>query len=242
MYHFDSRVRYSESDERGGLSVTGIINYLQDCSTFQSEDLNMGISYLKERHRAWWLSAWQIVIDRYPALGEKITIGTWPYGYKGIYAYRNFTIQDEDKRYLVKANSTWFFFDTQAGRPVRVQEKDVRDYGQGEPLPMDYAPRRIALPETFEIREPVVVVKHHIDTNHHVNNAQYVEFARELLPGDFRIGEVRAEYKKAAVIGDIMTPRVSRTGEGYVVALCDETGKPYAVIGLKEQTDQVIAV
>ena len=38
MYTFDSRVRYSETDEEGNLSVVGIMNYLQDCSTFQSED------------------------------------------------------------------------------------------------------------------------------------------------------------------------------------------------------------
>ena len=41
MYSFDSRVRYSEVDEDRKLSLTGVINYMQDCSTFQSEDLNM---------------------------------------------------------------------------------------------------------------------------------------------------------------------------------------------------------
>ena len=43
MYQFDSRVRYSETDEQGRLSVTGILNYLQDCSTLQSEDIGLGI-------------------------------------------------------------------------------------------------------------------------------------------------------------------------------------------------------
>ena len=52
MYSFDSRVRYSEVDEDRKLSLTGVINYMQDCSTFQSEDLNMGIDYLAEKHRA----------------------------------------------------------------------------------------------------------------------------------------------------------------------------------------------
>ena len=50
MYTFDSRVRYSETDEEGNLSVVGIMNYLQDCSTFQSEDLKLGISYLNEEN------------------------------------------------------------------------------------------------------------------------------------------------------------------------------------------------
>ena len=220
MYRFDSRVRYSETDERGCLSITGIMNYLQDCSTFHSEDVGGGLAYLNEHHQAWWLSSWQIVIDRYPRLGERIVMGTWPYERKGIYAYRNFTIQDLKGGYLVRANSVWFLFDTKAGRPVRVKEEDVKRYGGPEErLAMDYAPRKIALPEKYEEREPVLVMKHHIDTNHHVNNAQYVEIVRELLPDDFCITELRAEYKKAAVLGDSMIPQVCRTEEGYVAAL-----------------------
>ena len=112
MYSFDSRVRYSEVDEDRKLSLTGVINYMQDCSTFQSEDLNMGIDYLAEKHRACLLSSWQIVVDRYPKLGERFVVITWPYDFKCIYGYRNFTIQDPEGSYLVRANSNWFFFDT----------------------------------------------------------------------------------------------------------------------------------
>lgn len=233
MYQFDSRVRYSETDERGCLSVTGMINYLQDCSTFHSEDVGVGVAYLKEHHRAWMLSSWQIVIDREPVLGERIVMSTWPYEHKGIYAYRNFTIQDSEGRYLVRANSIWFLLDTEAGRPVRITESDVNMYGgMEERLPMEYAPRRIQIPEECEEKQPILVMKHHIDTNHHVNNAQYVQIARELLPDHFQIREIRAEYKTAAVMGDYMMPRVGRTPEGYVVVLGREEGTPYAVVRL----------
>lgn len=234
MYSYDSRVRYSEVDVNQELTVTGIINYLQDCSTFQSEDLHLGLDYLKAHHRAWWLSSWQIVIERKPLLGEEIVISTWPYDFKGIYGYRNFTIQDKQGSYLVKANSIWFFFDTEAGRPVKAQAHDIRGYGTGEEkmLEMEYAPRRIPLPDVYEEAEPIPVVRHHIDTNHHVNNAMYVEIAREALTEDTKIRELRVEYKKAAVLGDIITPRISRQGEEYTVVLCGNDGTPYAVIWL----------
>ena len=67
MYTFESRVRYSESDESGRLSLEGALNYFQDCSTFQSEDLGMGFSSLREKRRAWWLSSWQVVFHRRPS-------------------------------------------------------------------------------------------------------------------------------------------------------------------------------
>lgn len=236
MYQFDSRVRYSETDEQGRLSVTGILNYLQDCSTLQSEDIGLGIEYLKKTRHAWWLSSWQIIIDRYPVLGEEIVISTWPYDFKGIYAYRNFTIQDKAGNYLVRANSIWFFYDLEVERPARIRLEDVERYGTGEErLDMEYAPRRITVPEEYEEKEPVLVMKHHLDTNHHVNNAQYVEIVREFLPEHFQIGEMRVEYKKAAVLGDVMYPRISRITEGYVASLCDKEGKPHAVIWLAEK-------
>ena len=100
---------------------------------------------------------------------------------------------------------------------------------------MDYASRKIQLPEEYESTEPVIVGKHHIDTNHHVNNAQYVEIAREVLPDEVEVSELRVEYKKAAVFGDVIYPRVSRTEEGYTASLCDERGAAYAVIWLREQ-------
>lgn len=234
MYSFESRVRYSEVDENQDLSITGIINYFQDCSTFQSEDLGLGIDYLTARQRAWWLSAWQIVIDRCPKMGEQVRISTWPYDFKGMYGYRNFTIQDMAGDYLVKASSVWFFFDTAAGRPIKAQEEDIRGYraGDDERLVMDYAPRRIALPEEYETAEPIAISRHHIDTNHHVNNAMYVEIARETLPPDVQVKELRVEYKKAAVLGDTVYPRISRTEDGITVALTQADGNAYAVIWL----------
>lgn len=235
MYSFESRVRYSELDDDKQLSLTGVINYLQDCSTFQSEDLQVGIDYLDRERKAWWLSSWQIVIERYPVLGEQIVISTWPYDFKGIYGYRNFTICDPAGNYLVKANSVWFMYDWEAKRPVRVEESDIRAYGPGqhEKLDMEYAPRRIALPESYEEGLPIVVAHHHIDTNHHVNNAQYVELAREALPEHIRIRELRVEYKTAAVLGDVICPRIYSREDGYTVALCSREGSPYAVVWLR---------
>ena len=235
MYSFNARVRYSEVGGDRRLSVPGVVNYLQDCSTFQSEDLKMGIDYLEQSHRAWLLSSWQIVINRYPRLGEEIVVSTWPYDFKGIYGYRNFTICDKQGEYLVKANSIWFLFDTKAGRPAKVEREDIRGYQtEGDKkLDMEYAPRRIALSGEYEAGEPVTVTLHHIDTNRHVNNAQYVAVAREAIPESFQIREIRVEDKKAAILGDVMIPRISREKEACTVALCSQDGTAYAVVWMK---------
>ncbi len=238
MYQFNSRVRYSETDVDGKLSLLGIMNYLQDTSTFQSESIGLGLFYLQSINRAWLLSSWHIIIDRYPRLGDEIVLSTWPYEFKGIFGLRNFTIQDTEGNYLVRADSRWFFYDTEKGCPSRVQEEQIRGYGMGEPLDMGDNPRHIEVPDEYEEGEPVLVVKHYIDTNHHVNNAQYVEIAREFIPDGFVIGELRVDYRKAALLGDVMTPHISKIPEGYVIALCDASGDPYAVVWMAEKAGE----
>ena len=89
MYAFDSRIRYSETDSEGYLTLDALLNYFQDCSTFHSEDVGLGIGYMKEIGQVWVLSSWQIVVNRYPKLGEKVKIVTLPYELKVFLGYRN---------------------------------------------------------------------------------------------------------------------------------------------------------
>ena len=67
-YEFDSRVRYSEIDHRGTMTLPALINYFQDGSTFQSEELGLGMEKLKKDKKAWVLSYWQNAIRRWESI------------------------------------------------------------------------------------------------------------------------------------------------------------------------------
>ena len=68
-YSFAGRIRYSEIDESGRLSLYSLINYFQDCSNFHAEDRNVGLTWTRENHAAWILAGWQIQVRSYPAMG-----------------------------------------------------------------------------------------------------------------------------------------------------------------------------
>ena len=235
MYTFESRVRYSETDINGELSPVGVINYFQDCSTFQSEDIGVGVKWLEEKKRSWLLSSWRIIIDRLPRLGEYITVGTFPYGFKSIYGYRNFYIADESNDLIVRADSVWFLYDVVTGAPQKVTEEHMAPYvtekldlGMG-----DRGRRKIILPPNAREAENVEVRRHHIDTNRHMNNAQYVAVAAELSGVNNRdIMEIRVEYRKAARLGDILHPLIADDADGKTIALSDGEGSNYAVVRL----------
>lgn len=230
MYTFDSRIRYSETDSEGRLTLTSLLNYFQDVTTFQSEDLGLGIAYTRDLHLAWVLSSWQIVVERYPHMGEKVTVGTFPTEFKAFMGTRNFFMQGEDGAYIAKANTLWSLLNTDTGKPSLPTEKMLECYVLEEKLPMDYAPRKIAVPEGGRMEESITVKKYHLDTNHHVNNGQYVNIAMEYLPENFVITQMRAEYKKQAFLDDVFYPYVAGMEGGYVIVLQDETGKPYVSV------------
>lgn len=102
---------------------------------------------------------------------------------------------------------------------------------------MDYASRKIALPKDLRICNEYPVRRYHIDTNEHVNNCQYVQMAMEELGGTEDIRQLRVEYKKSAVYGDIIYPKAAFEEDRTVVELCDEEGKIYAVVEFKVKNE-----
>ena len=233
MFEFTGKIRYSETDSEGKLSLESLLDYFQDCSTFQSEALGVGIDYLKELHLAWVLTSWQIVIRRYPKLCEEVVIGTFPYDFKGCLGSRNFYMKDKDGNFLAYANSLWSLMDMEAGKLAFPPEQMLQVYPLEPKLDMEYAPRKILVPETSGEgvqagwQEEFVVRSYHLDTNHHVNNGQFIRMAMSFLPENIVVKQMRAEYKKQAFLNDVLRPWVVCRDDLYIVSLRDREGRPY---------------
>lgn len=230
VYEMDGNVRYSEVDAKGRMTWLALLSYFQDCSVFQSEHLNMGIEYLAGHHMAWVLSSWQVRVEEMPQLADEIHVQTWAYDFKGFYGYRNFALNNAEGKRLAYANSIWVLIDTESGRPIRVTQEIGDAYGLEKPLELSCPERKMQMPETYEQKEPVRVQKYFIDTNQHMNNEKYVMIAQEFVPEHFQIEEIRVEYKKAAMLDDILYPRVTIEDQSVVTVLTDENGRPYAIV------------
>lgn len=232
-FEYTYHVRYSEVGHRGLMTLPAVVNAFQDCSTFQSEVLGMGMAWLKHQERAWVLTSWHIVIERYPSLCEAITVGTFATHFRGIAAKRTFYLRDNAGRLIARADSTWAFINLATGHPCRPEPEHIEPYGTAEPLAMPEVPRRIQLPDTMCAGVPLTVGRGLIDTNEHVNNCQYVQMALDLLPAEATPHELRVAYHRAAVLGDEIHPRYAQEAARAVVSLEDATGSPFAVIEIQ---------
>ena len=242
MYSFTSHVRYSEVDENWRLTIPALIDYLQDCSTFQSDLLGMGPEHIASTKLAWMLSAWKIEIRELPRFNDEIVVSTWATGFKGLRASRNFTVRRAgdatDAGPIVRADSSWFMFDSNKGRPVRTPENEsapyLADAEKDAPLDMPAIPHVVRIEDEGEPLTPVQVTAAYLDTNHHVNNAQYVAIALGALGERVPAAPLTLDvhYSQAAKLGDVIYPHLQEQDDALTVTLDNADGKHYALVSV----------
>jgi acyl-ACP thioesterase len=176
--------------------------------------------YFTEQNMAQLLASRQVEVMRVPLFKESLTVTTSVYGMKPMFGFRNTFIYDASGNPCYRTWSMGAFVDKTNGKLKRVDEATIASMQLEPQLEMNYRDRRIILPRTGgEVMESVKVLRADIDYNRHMNNANYVRMAMELLPADFEVKGLRVEYRVAAKLGDTLTPTVYQTDGCYVVAL-----------------------
>ncbi len=238
MYSYDMRVGFSQSDNSRRMTIPAIIDVFQDCSCFHSDDLGVGFDYLIPKDLVWIINYWEVEILHRPRYGQKLKVGTYPYDFRGFFGYRNFCLKvvNEDGSVgesIVKANSLWLLMDWVNMRPAKVTEEMKNAYVTEEKMDMTYSPRKISIPDVpAEPLERVVVGTHHLDSNGHVNNGQYIKIAMGSLTDKDDYKRLRVEYREQAHLGDMIQPRLYRDGDISVIVLTGEGGNIYTVVEL----------
>ena len=220
MYSLKYQVTTSTCDSEGRLKLCSALQMMQDCSEMWI-DSEPGVKrYFAEQHMAQLLATRQVEIVRVPEYKEELTVTTSVYGMKPMFGFRNTFIYDAEGKPCYKTWSMGAFVDKSAGKLKRVDDATMASMSLEPQLEMDYKDRRIILPkEDGEVLEPVKVLRADIDYNRHVNNANYVRMAMELLPEGFDVKGLRVEYRVAAKLGDTLVPTLYQTGAALIVSL-----------------------
>jgi medium-chain acyl-[acyl-carrier-protein] hydrolase len=221
MSELTCRKEYSvhayETDFRGRVRLFSLMNYLQDAAGEHAAALGFSVTDLGKKHMTWVLSRYHLRVARYPVLGERLIVETWPSGRSGYFALRDFDVRDKAGRDVLCATTSWMVIDFGKKQPVKVDEI----------LPSNTVVARRALADDFkslpaldspEREVPFRVEMGHIDLNRHVNHAVYVQWAIEAVPPDvlWRLFplDIEIAYRGEAVYGDEIRALVRTDGAG----------------------------
>ena len=202
-------VHYYETNYRLECKMSSIINYFCDIGTKQSEELGVGIDYLTERKLAWVFYKYNIKVKRYPKYGEKIKVVTMAKSFKKFYASRAYEIYDENNEKIVDGEGIFLLINIEKRRAVRIPDDQYMAYG----VDIENCPDiKITKLEklTEEMHQNRFKVRYgDIDSNMHVNNVRYVEWAIESLPLDivlnYEMKEISVIFEKECKYGAEIT-------------------------------------
>ena len=220
MYSLNYKVTTSTCDSGGRLKLYSALQMMQDCSEMWIDSEPGVKQYFTEQNMAQLLASRQVEVIRVPEYKEELTVTTSVYGMKPMFGFRNTFIYDAEGRPCYKTWSMGAFVDKSNGKLKRVDDETIASMSLEPQLEMNYKDRRIILPKDGgETLDPIKVLRADIDYNKHLNNANYIRMAMELLPEGFEVKGLRVEYRVAAKLGDILIPALYQINGGIVVSL-----------------------
>lgn len=212
------------------LDHRGLLRILQEAASVASDDAGFGLKDIPRRGVHWILNSWRVELLARPLWRTPLKVETWPRSMDGFFSDREFLVRAE-ARTVARGTSRWVLVDADTGRLTRVTDA-VRDaYRQqldtrclfDKPVPGNGSTPE-GSPAAFE----TVVGRRDIDTNHHVNNLHYLDYALEALPEEIYRNlpaTVDIVFRRQILLGTPIRCLYSQTEEGkHQVEIQSESG------------------
>ncbi len=206
-YIQDYLIHYYEIGQNKKLKPAVLISYLQDIAILNSTDVGISLDDYANMNRGFMLLNWSLKIYSMPEFKQIITIITEPTTFKRFLANREYWVKDKNGNLLAEANSVWIFADTQTRKPCQIPDDIYLKFGISNDSYTKFDKlNQITAVNVGSIINSIQISNDDIDTNNHVNNIRYVEWALDSLPLDWinknRITEINVNYKRELYFGD----------------------------------------
>ena len=209
-------IRYSDIDFDKSLKMFSLLNFFQDIASSNAEKYGFGYSYIYPKNLIWVLLKYRIEFNDYPSDVHKYILKTQPRGCNKLFAYRNFEFCEND-RVIVQASSMWTLVDFKTMEMQNVENvlTDVTAMTKFEPCEADLKFNKIPALTSADYEEEFKVRYNDIDVNMHANNANYVIWAFEPLPYNFKkehkLKSVDIIFKKQIKYGEKLVSKIQFT-------------------------------
>lgn len=236
IFRFTTRVSYPDLDQNYNLSMSGALRLMQEAAAIHSDSLGYSFRTVSQTHVHWLVVSWRVRMIRKAGWNETLYVDTWPRTMSRVTSERDFEIKNEAGETICLATSNWILVSSDTGRATRVTPQIASAY----PLTPEPAfGDELQLPNVDNGEETYVgrVIRRDLDTNQHVNNLIYLDYARQALPEEvyhhtFR--EIAVKYSRQLLLGDTFHCIYSHTDGCHVVKLQSETGTLHASVHFLE--------
>ncbi len=188
-------IRSRDCDLKGSWRLSAVMEAMQEAAGAHSLLLGCGREELLKKNIVWVLSRSELHMNRYPRIGEKITLHTFPVPNRIYFFPRYFVFTDERGEMVGKAGTLWLLLDT-VTRKMLPPGDIARLIPENRDLtvPMKL-PATVGNLQGDEFVSDYMPVYTDLDVNGHVNNTRYADWLCNTLGID-----LMTEYEPETVI------------------------------------------
>ena len=184
-----------DCDLKGTWRLSAVLEAMQEAAGTHSMLLGCGRDELLKKNIVWVLSRSELHMNRYPRIGEKITLHTFPVPNRIYFFPRYFVFTDERGEMIGEAGTLWLLLDT-VTRKMLPPGDIARLIPENRDLtvPMKL-PATVGNLQGVEFVSDYMPVYTDLDVNGHVNNTRYADWLCNTLGID-----LMTEYEPETVI------------------------------------------
>ena len=227
VYVQNFKLKYDDIGRYNTLNLKSLIGYLQEVAGQHSSLAGYGLNDIPKTHVTWLLLDWKVKMFAHPKYNDEITIRTWPRVLKKFYSYRDFEVYDSQNNKIAIASSKWLLINTDTKKIEKISNQLVEDFGICEDHvfheEINEKPR---VPDNLSLNFIYTIQRRDIDTNGHVNNLHYIDYALEALPEDIynanEFNNIEIHYKKEIKYKDKINCYYSYEDNKHVITIKSE--------------------
>lgn len=223
VFSYPTRVSYGAVDGALRLTLRGAMAMMQEAAIIHSSQVGYAVADIPRTHVIWMLVHWRVRRTGTAKWNEPLIVETWPRSMARVTSTRNFQITNERGEVVALGESEWILVNTDTGRAARITPEIAGAY---QLVDRDVFSEPFPAVEPGEGREAcrLDIRRADMDTNHHVNNLVYLDYALEALPEDVAadFDEISVSYRRELRPGQQVRCLYRKAGEAHVVDLMGE--------------------
>ena len=218
-YQENILLRTCDCDMNGQWRPSALLTAMQETSGAHCALLGCGRDDLLKRGIVWILARSEVQMDRYPNIGETITVQTFHKPVRLRFFPRYYIFKDSAGDVIGKAGTLWLLMDIHTRQTIPAGDiaallPDNSDLAAPMALPATVG--QLQGEETVSVYHPVYT---DLDVNGHVNNTRYADWLCDALGIDLlrqkRIAVFSVDYRREVMPGDEIRMTLHRDDNGF---------------------------
>ena len=221
-FDFHTRVSYGDIEQDLSLSLTGAMRMMQEAAIIHSSQVGYSVTDAARTRLGWMLVQWRVRMTGRASWNDDLVVKTWPRTMEKLTSDRCFRITDKSGEEVALGESSWLMVSVDTGKMIRIPPQVVEAYDLTPDTVFETPMPRLGS-QLGEETYTCTAQRRDLDTNRHVNNLVYLDYARQALPEDAAetvFSEVSVRYHRQILLGDPIHCYLLQTDREYLVQIC----------------------